>query len=131
MRNLITLLFLVIGVFSFSSYAVNTDTTSNIIKAPMSDDGYKIGNAATDKIAFYDVATPVDQPDALTAALTSITHTAPSSDDFAIQNLTNSTPYGFASQDEGNTVLKVIASLQTRLGEVEARLEELGLINAN
>lgn len=66
---------------------------------------------------------PVAQGAALTAALTTITHTSPSTADYAIQNLTNSSPYGFASQDEGNTVLSVIANLQTRVNELEARLD--------
>jgi hypothetical protein len=68
---------------------------------------------------------------ALTAQLTTITHTAPGSDDFAIQNLTQTTPFGFVTADEGNTVLKVIANLQARLAEVESRLETLGIIAAN
>jgi len=45
-------------------------------------------------------------------------------------DLTTTTPYGFAAKDEGNTVLKVIANLQARLAEVEARLEECGIIAA-
>lgn len=57
-----------------------------------------------------------------TAALTTITHTAPAADDFAIQGITSSTPFGFVSANEGNTVLKVIANLQVRLANVEARL---------
>lgn len=68
---------------------------------------------------------------ALTPQLTTITHTAPSSDDFAIQNLTQTSPFGFVTADEGNTVLKVIANLQTRLAEVEARLEAAGIVAAN
>lgn len=63
---------------------------------------------------------------ALTSGLTTITHTAPSSDDFAIQNLTSTSPFGFVTADEGNTVLKVIANLQTRVGELEARLQAAG-----
>jgi hypothetical protein len=68
---------------------------------------------------------------ALTAQDTTITHTAPGTPDYAIQNLTSTSPFGFASQDEGNTVLKVIANLQTRLAEVEARLEAAGIVVAN
>lgn len=68
---------------------------------------------------------------AITAGLTTITHTAPSSADYAIQNLTTSTPYGFVTADEGNTVLKVIANLQTRVDELEARLEGFNVIKAN
>lgn len=68
---------------------------------------------------------------ALTAQSTTLTHTAPGTPDYAIANLTTTTPYGFVSQDEGNTVLAVIANLQTRLAEVEARLEAAGLVIAN
>jgi hypothetical protein len=68
---------------------------------------------------------------ALTAQLTTITHTAPSSEDFALQNLVQNTGFGFVTADEGNTTLKVIANLQTRLAEVEARLEAAGIVAAN
>ena len=68
---------------------------------------------------------------ALTAQLTSITHTAPQTADYAIQDLTNTGGYGFASKDEGNTVLSVIKNLQVRLAEVEARLEALGMVATN
>lgn len=68
---------------------------------------------------------------ALTAQDTTITHTAPGTADYAIQALTSTTPFGFVTADEGNTVLKVIANLQTRLAEVEARMEALGLVIAN
>jgi hypothetical protein len=75
--------------------------------------------------------TPVVQGAALTTQLTSITSTAPGTADFAIQDLTQSTPFGFVTKDEGNTVLAVIANLQARLAQVEARLETVGLIAAN
>lgn len=75
--------------------------------------------------------TPVTQPAALTTQLTTITHTAPGTPDYAIQNVTQATPYGFVTADEGNTVLSVVANLQTRLAQVEARLESLGLIASN
>ena len=68
---------------------------------------------------------------ALSAQLTSITHTAPGTPDYAIQNLVQNTGFGFATADEGNTVLSVILNLQTRLAEVEARLEGVGLVIAN
>jgi hypothetical protein len=75
--------------------------------------------------------TPVVQGAALTTQLTSITSTAPGTADFAIQDLTQSTPFGFVTKDEGNTVLAVIANLQARLAQVEARLETVGLIASN
>ena len=68
---------------------------------------------------------------ALTAAVNSgsvFTHAAASSADFAIQDLTSSGGFGFASKDEGNTVLAVIANNFTRIGEIEAALESLGVV---
>jgi hypothetical protein len=94
------------------------------------EDGTILGQSSSDLIGFYG-ATPVDRPAALTAQLTSITHTAAGTPDYAIQDLTNSSGYGFVTKDEGNTVLAVVANLQARLAQVEARLEELGLITSN
>jgi len=37
--------------------------------------------------------------------------------------------FGFATKDEGNTVLKVIANLQTRINELETKLTAYGLLN--
>lgn len=93
-------------------------------------DGTRLGQSSADLVGFYG-ATPVDKPAALTAQLTTITHTAPGTPDYAIQNLTTSTPYGFVTADEGNSVLSVVANLQARLAEVEARLVELGLVTSN
>ena len=92
--------------------------------------GSKIASSSSQKLGFWGTS-PVVQPASLTAQSTSITHTAPVTDDFAIANLTQTSPYGFVSQDEGNTVLKVLLNLQTRLAEVEARLESSGLIASN
>jgi hypothetical protein len=84
-------------------------------------------SGAAAMLGFFGVAAVV-RPTALTATLTSITHTAPGTPDYAIQNLTNVTPYGFATQDEGNTVLSVILNLQVRVNELETKLNALGLI---
>lgn len=64
----------------------------------------------------------------LTAQLTSITSTAPGTPDYAIQDLVNASAYGFVTKDEGNTVLSVIANLQTRVAQLESRLQALNLI---
>ncbi len=71
--------------------------------------------------------TPIVRGSALTAQLTTITFNAPTPD-FAIQGITSSSPFGFVSADEGDTVMSVIANLQVRLAEVEARIVALGLI---
>ncbi len=55
------------------------------------------------------------------AALTSITHTAPGTPDYAIQDLTNSSAYGFVTKDEGNSVLAVVKNLQIRVLDLEKR----------
>jgi hypothetical protein len=64
----------------------------------------------------------------LTDELTSITHTAPGTPDYALQDLTDSGGFGFKTKDEGNTVLSVILNLQTRVNELETKLTALGLL---
>ena len=69
---------------------------------------------------------------ALTAQLTTLTPAdAEGTPDYAIAAITSTTPFGFASAQEAITVLYVVKNLQTRLAEVEARLEAIGLIAAN
>ncbi len=87
-------------------------------------------NTATDSLEVK-LPTTGAQPAAMTAQLTTITHTEPGTADYAIQGITSSTPFGFVSANEGNTVLKVIANLQVRLAEVEAILEGLNAVDAN
>lgn len=69
---------------------------------------------------------------ALTAQLTTITPAdAEGTPDYAIAAITSTTPFGFASAQEAITVLYVIKNLQTRVAEIEARLEALGIVAAN
>ncbi len=89
--------------------------------------GTKIGTATSQKIGFWNT-TPVVQPTALTTQDTSITHTAPGTPDFAIQDLTSTSPFGFVTKDEGNTVLQVILNLQTRVAELESKLQAVGVL---
>lgn len=55
------------------------------------------------------------------AALTTITHTAPGTPDYAVQDLTTTTPFGFVTKDEGNSVLSVVKNLQQRVLDLEQR----------
>ena len=74
---------------------------------------------------------PTTQPTALTAQDTSITHTSPVTPDFALQDLIDSgvgSAFGFATKDEGNTFLQVVLNLQTRVQEMEDKLQALGLL---
>jgi hypothetical protein len=89
-------------------------------------DGAVIG-VAGGTVGFFGT-TPVSEGAALTTQLTSITSTAPSTADFAIQDLTQSTPFGFVTKNEGNTVLAVIANLQTRVAQLELRFQAYGLL---
>jgi hypothetical protein len=57
------------------------------------------------------------------APLTAITHTAPGTPDYAIQDLINSNAFGFVTKDEGNSVLSVIKNLQQRVLDLEARVK--------
>lgn len=69
------------------------------------------------------------QATALTTALTTLTYSEPGTPDYAIQNPTTTTPYGFVTSDEARSVLKVIANLQTRSAEIEAILQANGLVD--
>lgn len=94
-------------------------------------DGVSLGQSTTDKISFYNGA-PVAQGAALTAQLTTITPASgEGTPDYAIQALTNSSGFGFVTQQEGTTTLYVIKNLQERVAQLEARLEALNLIAAN
>lgn len=97
------------------------------------DDGLVVGRSTSDLVGFYN-STPVDQGAALTTALTTITPAdAEGSPDYAIAAITSSTPFGFASAQEAISVLYVIKNLQTRVNELEARLDAstgVGLIAA-
>ena len=67
---------------------------------------------------------------ALTASLTSLTQAgSPSVQDFNLQAMISTTPWGFASQDEAETFLQVILNMQTRINELETRLQGTSIIN--
>lgn len=78
-------------------------------------------------VGFYG-ATPVAKQSALTTQLTTITCSAPGTPDYAITDPVQSTGFGFSTSDEMLSALKVIANLQTRLGELETRLKNYGLL---
>lgn len=94
-------------------------------------DGGQVGTSASEKVGFWG-ATPVDQPAALTAQLTSISIAdAAGTPDYALQAVINTNAYGFASAQEAISFLYVVQNLQVRVAQLEARLEECGLIAAN
>lgn len=58
---------------------------------------------------------------------TALTHTAPGTPDYALQNLTVG-GFGFVTADEGNTMLTVLVRTALRVGELETKLQALGLL---
>lgn len=73
---------------------------------------------------------PADvKPTAMTAQLTTLTHSAPVTPDYAIAAFTQTTPFGFTTADEGHTVLSTISNLQTRVAELESKLKSISLLS--
>ena len=99
---------------------VNNGATVDVTPAVMID-------VINNKIGMFGV-TPVVRPTALTTALTTITCSAPGTPDYAIADLTTVTPFGFVTADEGQSLLKVVANLQTRMNEWETKATALGLL---
>lgn len=88
-------------------------------------------NTATDTLV-HKLPVTSGEGAALTAQLTTITIAdAAGTPDYALSALTTSSPYGLATQAEAITLLYVIKNLQTRLAEVEARLEAINLVVSN
>lgn len=110
---------------------MNTATDSLESANPKTGGGFQVGQSSTDLVGFWGKA-PVDQPAALTAQLTTLVPAdAEGTPDYATAAITSTTPFGFASAQEAITVLYVVKNLQVRLAEVEARLEECGIVAAN
>jgi len=68
---------------------------------------------------------------ALTTALTQITYIEPGTPDYAIQTLIDSgvaSAWGFATQDEGLTLLKAFKNVQVRLDELESKIQNIGFL---
>ena len=91
-----------------------------------SDGKIYIYNSSDNLVATIDL-TPGD---ALTKAVTTITHDEPSTADYDYSgsSITNTSPYGLSSANEFKSLLKVIKNLQTRVNELEARLQDFGLL---
>ena len=99
-----------------STQNIVTDTTT----------GTKIATATDQKIGLWN-ATPVVQPTALTAKLTDLSgDVAPSTPDYALTATNNG--WGCGSQDEFETMTSVILNLQTRVSELETKLQSIGLL---
>lgn len=93
--------------------------------------GTKIGTATTQKFGFWNT-TPVVQPTALTAAKPAFTIAdAEGTPDEAIQAVTQTAPFGFVNAAELITLLYKVQNMHVRVGEIESKLEAVGLVAAN
>ena len=101
-------------VYADDNYAIVLTAGANSVRI-----GTVVGFVSTTKLMVAIKPSPVGGA-AVTAALTTITHTAPGTPDYAIQDLTNSSAYGFVTKDEGNTALSVLKNLQLRVALLEA-----------
>jgi len=81
----------------------------------------------TNGLGFYGTL-PVLKATALTAALTTVTFTAPGTPDYDYGVGTNSSAWGWSSSDEFTSAISVIANLQERVNELETKLQTYGLL---
>ena len=91
--------------------------------------GTKIGTSATQLLSLWGVD-PVDQPSALTAALTQIAHSEPGTPDYTVAFGTAGGLWAFTSQDKARTFAKVVKNLQVRVDELEAKAVAVGWIDS-
>jgi hypothetical protein len=109
--------------------AGGTDKTSSVDYDYLdkgNDDGTIMGVSTSAKLAFWGL-TPIDQPAALTTALTTITVSVAAAQDTAIATFVQTSGYKFVSQDQGQTILLVVQNIQTRLGEITTALTSCGI----
>lgn len=96
------------------------------------DDGTCLGYDTSEKISFWGT-TPCDQPAALTSAVTTVTVSAAATANytttFAI--VTTTTGYAFTDANIALSFGTAVANLQTRVAEIEAALEEIGIVASN
>lgn len=91
-------------------------------------EGIRVEASGTAAMLGFFGVTAVVKPTALTTQLTTLTYTAPTTPDYAIAAVTQTTPFGFTTADEAHTVLSVIKNLQDRVGQLETKLRALGLL---
>jgi hypothetical protein len=103
-----------------------TDTYDGIFLDASNNSIVLMSNVAG-KVGFFGVNAVIQQI-ALTSQLTTISGTAPGLYDYDIQDLITTSGYGFVTADEGQTTLKVIQNLQTRVSELETKLKAYGLL---
>lgn len=125
-----------IGLFDFTWPTATVASrkarmTLSVNDATALREGFRIETDGSAPMIGFLGANAVARQAEITDELTTITHTAPGTPDYAIQDLVDSSggaTFGFATKDEGNTVLSVIANLQARVNELETVLVTFGLL---
>lgn len=112
-----------VGSSTFGEFLITDGKNVSLGEA----NGTTFGTTTAQKLSFYG-ATAIVQATALTAKVGTVTASDPTTPDYAIQDLTNTSPYGFVTADEGQSLLQAVINLQTRVDELETRLQNLGLI---
>lgn len=92
-----------------------------------SDDGVVLGQTTSAKVAFWGI-TPVDQPDALTTALTTITLSASATATVSTYTTFTTAGMGFVDYSSAMSFVKAVQNLQIRSIDLEARLVESGIL---
>lgn len=77
-------------------------------------------------IASLATANPVQT--ALTSPTTSVTYTVTGTPDYAVATVTNASPFGFTTLDEAEAIVNTIINLQTRINELETKLQSANII---
>lgn len=101
---------------------MQTETKSNELQTPASDDGYSVGQSASDLVGFYG-ASPVDQPSGAAQAAVTDSSAGTAYTDTGIAALTGT---------YNSTVLaNAIATLAAQGNAIRSALVELGLIKGS
>lgn len=88
--------------------------------------GTKIGTATTQKLGFFN-ATPIVQPSAYTQTYSTAdkTHAAMTSADLVTTAVTQTTPWGFASQAQGDAIATQVNALRADVIDVKQLVNSL------
>jgi len=95
----------------------------DIVAGP--NNGSSFGKTSAEKVGFHGKKT--DLGDALTVETSAISYTPVGLTSAAIGTLTSGVNFGFQTQGEGDALVQKVISLETRLGEVEARGVDKGI----
>lgn len=90
---------------------MQNDTRDNLIEVPSSDAGYRVGQASTDKVAFYG-ATPIAQQSSASQAAV------------GTAAATTTSPHGFATGTQADAIV-------TLVNEMRSVLVSLGLMKGS